>query len=169
MTSITTKFQVQDGLKTMPAFYEFGKFAIARKRLEDNILVVKYKKSKGPVAGFTNKMSISEPLATLLLDVIDTGTINYELIKDMTQPDRDTFELLIKKADLIRPLKYQKSKTIMSDTELKDRFAVLQGEVAAGNDNASIIREAKELIRLFVAKKMIDKKDANELINDLIN
>lgn len=168
MTSIKKTFQVVDGLKNTPLYVEFGRWCIHRKKLEDHVLLVKHKRSKGPVAGLTRKINISDPLATLLLDVLDTQTINYELIRDCDQADRDFFEELLKRADLIRPLKYQKSKTLMTNDELLERFNVLQGELAAGNDNVTIIREAKEMIKLFVAKGMMDKKEGKELMEDLL-
>ena len=56
----------------------------------------------------------------------------------------------------------------MTNEELLERFHVLQGELAAGNDNKDIIREAKEMIKLFVSKGMMDKKEGKELMNDLL-
>lgn len=166
---MTSKFQVAEGLKNIPLFYEFGKFAIHRKKLDDNILLVKYKKSRGPVRKFEAQRKISDPFATLLLDVIDTGTINYELVKDLDQSDKDTFEDLLKRADLVRVLKYQRSKALITDDDLKTRFEVLQGEIMAGNDNIEIIREAKEMIKLLVSKGMMEKKEANEIISELLS
>ena len=69
MTSIKKTFQVVDGLKNTPLYVEFGRWCIHRKKLEDHVLLVKHKRSKGPVAGLTRKINISDPLATLLLDL----------------------------------------------------------------------------------------------------
>jgi hypothetical protein len=154
------------GLNTVPTYVEFGKFVIHKKKLLDNILIVKYKQSKAPVPSIKQQI-ISVPLATLLLNLIDTQDINYELIRDCDDKDRLLFEELLRRADLTRVLNYDKTKSLTTDADLITKFDVLKGQILAGNDNLDIKKDLRDVIKVLVQKGKINKNDAKELWDEL--
>jgi hypothetical protein len=156
------------GIKSVPTYVEFGKFVIHKKKLLDNILIVKYKNSKAPVP-VLKQQTISVPLATLLLNLIDTEAINYELVKDCEDKDRILFENLLKRADLERVLSYDKMKALKTDQDIVSRFEVLKGEIVAGNDNLDIRKELRDIVKLFIEKGKIDKDMGKELMAELFS
>ena len=156
------------GIKSVPTYVEFGKFVIHKKKLLDNILIVKYKNSKAPVP-VLKQQTISVPLATLLLNLIDTEAINYELVKDCEDKDRILFENLLKRADLERVLGYNKLLALKTDQDAVDRFQILKGEICAGNDALDIRKELRDIVKLFVEKGRIDKEMGRELMTELFS
>lgn len=156
------------GIKSVPSYVEFGKFVIHKKKLYDNILILKYKQSKGPVPTLKQQV-ITVPLATLLLNLIDTEDINYELVRDLDDKDRLLFENILKRADLIDILKYDKTKSLTTDADLITKFEVLKGEVLAGNDNLDIRKDLRDVIKALTQKGKINKNDALELFHELFS
>jgi hypothetical protein len=155
-----------EGIKSVPTYVEFGKFVIHKKKLLDNILIIKYKNSKAPVPSI-KQQTITEPYAILLLNLLDTQAINYELVKDCDDTDRKKFEDLIKRADLLRVLNYDKTKALKTDADIITRYDCLKGELLAGNDNLDIRKELKDVVKLLCEKGKISKEDGRELMNEL--
>lgn len=164
---MSKKVNFSDGLKNSSVKYiEFGKLILQTKYLEENKLLVKYKNCKGPVPNF-KQMNISDSLRILIQNLIDTKQINYELIQDCKQNERDLFEQLLKKADLITVLKYKRVETKVTDEDLIQKFNVLQGELMAGSDAPAIKKELKAITEQLIAKGKITEADGKELISEL--
>ena len=101
------------------------------------------------------------------MNLLDTQAINYELVKDCDDTDRKKFEDLIKRADLLRVLNYDKMKALKTDADIITRYDCLKGELLAGNDNLDIRKELKDVVKLLCEKGKISKEDGRELMSEL--
>jgi hypothetical protein len=157
----------ESGLENIPTYQEFGKFIIQKKKLlYDNTLLLKYKNSRGPVPNL-KRQKIEEPLKILLLNILDTGTINYELVKDCSDDDRKLFEQILRRADLVTVLDYKKAKGLTSDNEVVEKWEILKGELLAGNTNQEIRNELKDVTKILIEKGKINKELGKDLISEL--
>lgn len=159
--------KITDGLKlkTDYSYREFGKFIIQYKFLLDNILLVKYK-SYAPIPTI-KRQDISDDLKDIIINIFDTGEINYQLGKTLNQSEKDLLTSLITKSGLKEQLKFNKVHLLEDIKDIINDFNVLKGIIIAGNDNPDIITKIKVVLDKLVLYKRITKKDALEIINDL--
>ena len=159
--------KITDGLKlkTDYSYREFGKFIVQYKFLLDNILLVKYK-SYAPIPTI-KRQDISDDLKDIIINIFDTGEINYQLGKTLNQSEKDLLTSLITKSGLKEQLKFNKVHLLEDIKDIINDFNVLKGIIIAGNDNPDIITKIKVVLDKLVLYKRITKKDALEIINDL--
>ena len=159
--------KITDGLKlkTDYSYREFGKFIIQYKFLLDNILLVKYK-SYAPIQTI-KRQDISDDLKDIIINIFDTGEINYQLGKTLIQSEKDLLTSLITKSGLKEQLKFNKFNLLEDIKDIVNDVNVLKGIIIAGNDNPDIITKIKVVLDKLVLYKRITKKDALEIINDL--
>ena len=159
--------KITDGLKlkTDYSYREFGKFIIQYKFLLDNLLLVKYK-SYAPIPTI-KRQDISDDLKDIIINIFDSGEINYQLGKTLNQSEKDLLTSLITKSGLKEQLKFNKLHLLEDIKDIINDFNVLKGIIIAGNDNPDIITKIKVVLDKLVLYKRITKKDALEIINDL--
>jgi hypothetical protein len=157
-----------EGAEQENVYVEFGKFIIHRKQLDDDsVLNVKYK-SMGP-AHLMPRQLISRDLSTFISTIIDTQKVNQKVYEQLPKRDRDLFDLLVLRSKA--NLHYNKiidggsinnsATNILEDTK---RFALLKGELIAGNDSKEIIKEFKSLVLKFIQINRIDRDQGLELL-----
>ncbi len=155
-----------EGIKPRLNYSELGKLMINMKLLNNNILLLKYKKSYGPVPGL-KRMDISNELKDLLFYILDTNNIDYENIRELEDDDKQLIINIFQKSGLDVLYRLDIKKTIENENELIDRLKILQGEVEAGNNNIQILNESKEVLRKLKKCKRITEGQYNELIQSL--
>ena len=97
-------------LKSVDNYKEFGKFAINMKLLYENILLVKYKKSYAPLPTI-RRTKVSEDFVDVIINIMDTNTIDYEKLRELSDNENTLFKTLIMKSGLYDILKYDYSRT----------------------------------------------------------
>lgn len=153
-------------LKSQENYKEFGKFMISNKLLYDNILLIKYKKSYAPIP-LIKRQKISDDFKEELMYMFDTGQIDYEKLRELSDTENNLFKTLILKSGLYDKLKYNYSQTREKLDDILEEYAILKGEIEADNNNPELIKRCKSvLIKLFNYGK-ITKEEYNEIINDL--
>ena len=148
-------------------YLRFGKFDLNHYKLNENILLVKYPKSRGPVAKI-KATPITDTFKNLMHDLIDTQTINTVIQKRLEESEMDLFELLIKKSGLESQLKYKRVK--MDSDTLIHRFEILRGQLLAGQNSRIMKDEFIKVIKLLSSSEYLNKisaEDANDLISIL--
>jgi hypothetical protein len=142
-------------------YKEFGKFIINHAKLNKNILLIKYPKSLAPVSKIRST-KISNDFKNLIVDLLDTETINVVLQKKLKLNEVELFELLLRVSGLKEQLNYKKIE--QSDEDLVHRFYILRGELTAGNDSEIMKQELISVINILNSKGKINNTDAIELI-----
>ena len=147
-------------------YIRFGKFDLNHYKLNQNVLLIKYPKSRGPVSTI-RATKISDDFKSLILDLLDTQKINKALQKKLDKNEMDLFENLIRKSGLEEQLDYERSKMDVDDYVHK--FEILRGELVAGQNSRIMKDELIEVIKILNNKEYnkISDEDANELIEIL--
>jgi hypothetical protein len=145
----------------------FGpKFMINIKLLgKSNTLLIKYQ-TYSPI-GWLKRRKINDEFKNFLLELLDTNTINYGLLKLCLEEDIATFQQIIEKGKLTNTLKFDKNEAEPTKEDLKERFNILKGEILAGNDNPYIKVKCKNVINQLFKLHMIDEVMKNELIEGI--
>jgi hypothetical protein len=134
--------------------------------LDDNILLIKYKKSYAPVPSLRRTI-ISDELKDMIIYLFDTGEIDYQSGQKLSKSEKDIFDLLIIKAGLKTQLKYNKEKMKDTAEDIIEEFNILKGQIIAGNDNPEIKDKIKDVLSKLVNLNKINVETADDIINDL--
>ena len=89
----------EEGIKAKLNYREMGKLMINLKLLNNNILLLKYKNSYGPVKNL-KRMNISDDIKNLLFYILDTNNLNYDNIRDLDEHDHDLIIDILQKSGL---------------------------------------------------------------------
>lgn len=146
-------------------YKRFGIFIINHYKLEDNILLIKYPNSFAPVPKLRST-KISNEFKNLLINMLDTGSINVELQKKIRINEIDIFDTLMKLSQLKDPLNYKRIEQSLENTI--HRFYILRSELFAGNDSEILKAELINVINVLNSKGKIGDEDATELISILV-
>jgi hypothetical protein len=96
-------------LKNENNYKEFGKFIINIKMLYQNYLSIKYK-SGAPVPKI-KKTKISDDFFEAMTYIFDTGKIDYEKLRELSDVENNLFKNLIMLSGLYEILKYNYKET----------------------------------------------------------
>lgn len=139
-------------------YVPFGKYILNTKQLKNNVLLIKNRKGLAPIAKL-KRTEITDDLKNLLIDLIDTQTINIELQKELNNDEIVLFEKLLSLCKLKEVLNYKKySKTI---DDYLHRLTIIQGSINAGNNSNILKQEAKDIIK-FLSSPFVNKISIND-------
>lgn len=153
-------------LKSKNNYGEFGKFAINLKLLYQNVLLVKYKKSYAPVPQI-RRTNVSNDFVDVIKYILDTQTIDYERLKEMSDSENNLFKNLIMKSGLYDTLKYNHNETRANIKDIIEKYEILKGQIEADNDNPEIITESKKVLKQLKNYGKITESEYNEIVEDL--
>jgi hypothetical protein len=146
-------------------WFRFGKIIIHYDNLDDLKLNCKY--ASGSQIPKLPKTSISEEMSALLMSLIDTQEINFQLAKQLKDSEKDLLVQLMKTSGLSKQLNFTKSKIEPSRSDLKLRYNVLIGEIEAGNNSEVIVQELKTVIEKLIKLNLIAEDSGKEMIDEL--
>jgi hypothetical protein len=154
-----------DGYKKPASYKQFGKYLLNHHKLNDGILMIK--SASGAAVPKIPTEAISHNLAKVVKHV---GTGMKPSLSDfeMLTPDEKkklhhiTRMSRVENVDVPNPTKDAEEKEL-------DRFNILRGEIIAGNDSSQIAREFKALLMKFVREGRIPKRQANEVLEEMLH
>jgi hypothetical protein len=159
--------KIVDGLNVMNAgkWYRCGKIIIHYDNLDDLKLNCKY--ATGSQIPKLPKTSISEEMSALLMGLLDTQELNFQLAKQLKDNEKDLLAQLMKTSGLSKQLNFTKSKIEPSRSDLKLRYNVLIGEIEAGNNSTIIVQELKAVIEKLMKLNVIEQSQGVDMIDEL--
>jgi hypothetical protein len=131
--------------------------------LNKNKFLIKYQ-TYSPIP-FSKQREISSEFKNLWLDILDTGTINYDLLKKSSYDERQLFKKIVSKGHI--NINFEESKMNFNNDELIEQFKIIQGQIIAGNNNKNLLIELKELIPQLIKINKLSIKDANDIFEEL--
>lgn len=135
---------VQKGasIKEVPYRCEFGKSVILLNKLYyNNILSVK--DSKGiNIQGIPNS-KVDDKFVNIIMKICNNEDINNKDVLELTDKDAILFSVLMNKSGLKKKYNIDNTKSIKA---LKDRLALVEGQMLAGNTNDEIKTELYDIV-----------------------
>ena len=152
-------------VREQPTYAHFGKYIIHIPHLTDkNVFNVKYP-SRGSIPSI-KPLTISDDYKDFVLEVLDSGKMNDRILKKLPDNEIRHFEKVVSGAGLTEVLKLKRGNT---DGERKDldRYYLLRGEIEAGNNAESVIKELRGLIVKFMNDGRVHKSEGLHLLMEL--
>ncbi len=153
-------------IEPVKAYIPFGRYVLNRHKLNDNILMLRHIKGGAIVAIPTTH--ISSGLSKALKHFVDTQLPpNYDMISDLSKEDKEMLHKVAKQAHLLDRMNIP-TPNLTEEEQENHRFDILKGEINAGNDAKDVIKEFKLLLLKFIHKNKLPKREAQEILLDLI-
>lgn len=143
-------------------YERLGKYLVHMPSLRKHILNVKYP-SLVSVPRIPQKV-ISPELAEMLQDLLATGQLNPKLYAALSKQDKDYFADIAHLCQVGSKLGVSKKE----DNEDMQRFAVLRGQILAGNDAPQVVKELKYLTLKLLNEGKFSKKSAHDLLTEIL-
>lgn len=153
-------------LKSTENYKEFGKFMINLKLLYENVLLVKYKKSYAPVP-LLKRHAISDDFKEELIYMFDTGQIDYEKLRELSEEENNLFKMLIMKSGLFDKLKYNENQTREKVDDILEEYDILKGEIESDNNNPELLKRCKIVIKKLYNYGKISKDEYYDIVSEL--
>jgi FtsZ-interacting cell division protein YlmF len=145
-------------------YTQFGRYFINKHRLEGEGIVAFRQPSGNTIASLPTE-KVSPRLAKVIKTLVGKGIPSYEDISALDKAEKEKLCKITKTCNVDNPA-IPKMKGEGEQEE--DRFNILRGEIIAGNDNAKIAKEFKVMLMKFVAEGRIPKRQANEILHELL-
>ena len=145
-------------------YKKFYKLQINVMKLLDNKLMVLYE-TGSPFSRYIKTRTISPEFASVLLNLIDTNELNYEMIKRLTEEEKKLFNIIMTQSGAKTELKYKEPE--LTEEDLLKRFELLQGSIQAGNNSNEVLKEGIDILKRLNKIGRIDDEQLNEILNSL--
>jgi len=156
--------QLIDGELVKPKPYvPFGRFVLNKFKLDDKVLMLR-RKSGGSLKELPTHM-ISSNLANVLKAICGGVTPHPDTIIGLGLKDQEHLHHIIKLSQIENiqiPTPHNKN-----EAKQNERFDILRGEIMAGNDNKTLVREFKVLLLRLIQQGRIPRREGQEILTDL--
>lgn len=144
-------------------YVPFGKYIISVDRLHEN--KIKLRDVNGKSIGKLPEVGITSDMSRIVKRLIDGGNVDDRDFETLSSRDKEQLMNILKECKIADRI-HMNADLNKVDQDLK-RFSVLQGEIFAGNDNVSLIKEFKMLILKLSKQGFITTADAQESLMTL--
>jgi hypothetical protein len=152
-----------EGYAKPKPYTQFGRYMINKHKLEDGILMIRRPKGGGLNAIPTEK--ISQKLVHIFKTLSSGGVPSYEEMGNLSHGDKITLYNAIRQSQIENVSVPHPTKSM--EQKEQERFDILKGEILAGNDNKTLVREFKVLIMKFIQDGRLPRRQAHEILTDL--
>jgi len=145
-------------------YTQFGRYFINKQRLQGEGIMSFRAQSGNSVPSLPTE-KLSKNLNKVITTLVGKGVPSYEDINSLSKDEKGKLRQICNKCQVDSPaIPKMKGEGEQED----DRFQILRGEIIAGNDNQKITREFKAMLIKFVNEGRIPRRQANEILHELL-
>jgi hypothetical protein len=157
------KLKIAGVIEKEPAYMPFGRYAINKFKLSNDILMLR--SPKGGALPKLPSQKISNKLSKILSTIMEKGVPSFEMINDLITTDQEVLHKILQEAQ-IQSISTPNPARDKNDEDFR-RFTILRGEIVAGNNNPSLVKELKRLIVKLMSRDILPKREAQNAILEL--
>ena len=154
----------EGGIPKAKSYIPFGRYVINKQRLVDDICMIR--SPKGGVVPDLPTAKVSSKIGAILR-ILSNGAIpDFEMIAALNESDKQFLYKVSKQAHILDRFAAPKPN---KDAEAKemDRFEILKGEIQAGNDSKTLVKEFKVMLLRFIHSNRIPRRQGQEILTEL--
>lgn len=162
----TKKMKVGRGINenSEPKLVEFGRYNLHVPFLKKNLLTIRHK--SGANVSCIPRINISNTFKNLILELINTKKVNQRLYSSLDNSEKVLFHDVVNKCNIDETLNLIQDESVIENKDY-DRFLLLQGEIASGNNSIEILREFRSLTLKFMKDGSISRLKGLELLSEI--
>lgn len=154
---------IRDDVK-IASYIPFGRYLINRKKLNDNIVMVK--KPNGLFMGDLKSRRVSDKVRNVIEKIIGGNIPTYNDYNTLDDDEKEYLYFVSKKSNLIDKLNVP-TPSKNDEEKLKHRFEILRGQLISGNDNMEMVKEFKQVLIRMSELKLIPRNQVTDILIDL--
>jgi hypothetical protein len=154
--------RIEGTLKKPVSYIPFGRYLINKHKINDNILML-HRVGGGAIKDFPTQR-VSGNMAVILKNISAGLTPHVDHITGLGLKDQEHLHRILN-LSRIEGVPVPTPKT--DDKKELDRFDILKGEISAGNDNKTLVKEFKVLLLRFIQRGRIPRREGQEILTDL--
>lgn len=152
--------------KSAYSFAPMGRYVINTNKLQKNILTINTKTGKS-LPRLKSK-SISKTLAEIFKEIAKGNEITNEQTNDLTEEEIDTLYNVLNECQLLSKYNSPTSQNLSNTEKELHRFMILKGQIMAGQNNDSVVREFKALLLKYMKNGQIPRGEGYEILQELL-
>ena len=164
---ITERIDTTKGIKQGSVQIPFGKYIINKNKLDNDIFYILDAKKGYCVKGYPQK-KISKALGSVVRTIIGGSVPKFEDLQNLDDADKEYLHKVASKAGVLDKLSIPSPSKDQTEKDIHE-FEVMKGEILAGNDSTELIKKFKLLLLKLSKAGSIPKREATELMEDLIS
>jgi hypothetical protein len=146
-----------------PKILPFGLIEVSPHKLfYENVLKITRKGKH--LTGFPN-VKVSDAFVKFMFKIMDGGQPTMKEVNALSAGEKALFDSVVFTAGLAREVETTGSGV---KQDLKNRLALIEGEIEAGNTNPELIKEARKILQHLARMKIIGHRPATEHLKMLI-
>lgn len=155
------------GLKNISSVVEFGALHLNMNKLKnENKLKLTYK--NGNALKEIKLTTVSDKFIDMVMDIVNGKKFSDRKFSMLPEDEKYLYQVMLKKSKLAGDLDVRLDKLTSSTIdELKNEWELTLGQINSGNDSPTLIKRAKELIKIFMDKKMISKSEGLKMLMNI--
>jgi hypothetical protein len=161
---VAPKISIEEGVLSSPSYVPFGRYIIHRHHLGDNMVMMRHKKGGAIVSHPTTK--VTRKLSTIIRSIINKEKPSYESVGSLSNDEQQYLHKILHDARLDDQVSIPSPNKSKQEQE-NDRFEILKGEIRAGNDNDTLVKEFKKLVFKLVQEGRLPRRQGQEILMDL--
>mgnify|MGYP003668683932 CR=1 FL=1 len=143
-------------------YSQFGRYIINNHKLSDDIIMLRSK--KGSAIPYLPTQKVSKKLIQAVSKIVNGGSLDYDDINQLNDDEREHLHTIVNKSQLGDKFKIPQNCEVDKEN---NRFEILKGEILAGNNSPSAIKEFKLLIVKLMNKNRLPRRQGQEILTDL--
>lgn len=155
-----------DKVERPKMYVPFGRYFINKHRLnQDGILA--FRTPAGNVIPNLSTEKVSSSMAKVMKSLIGGGMPEFDNISGLNEDEKDKLFHICKHCKVDTPAVPKSFRKGINEKE-EDQFNILRGQIIAGNDSPVIAKEFKILLLKLMNSGRIPKRQANEILQELL-
>lgn len=162
---ISERIDHTKGIKQGHTHVPFGKYILNKNKLDSDLVYFKHTKGYG-VKGFP-MAKVSKTLGSVLRTIIGGGVPKFEELQGLSNEEKEYLHKVASKAGIMDKVSIPTPSKDKLEQDIH-QFEVMKGELLAGNDSPELIKKFKLILLRLSKTGTIPKREASELMQDLI-
>lgn len=159
------KVDTSRGIEPDRRYVKFGKYLVNTHKLNDNVFAIKT--PSGTNISSHPSQRVSPHLSHVFKTIIGGGVPSFNDLSKLNDDEKNYLYNVSKKAEIADKLSIPTPSKDQRDQDIHE-YEVARGEIMSGNDNKQFIQKFKLMVVKLVKQGVLPKKEANEVLSDLI-
>ena len=159
------KVDTSHKVERVPSYIEFGKHLLHQHNLLGGILQIR--RRSGNIINELPRQAIGGNLKKILITLTGTGSPSFEDINELSTHEKELLNKVVKHCKIDQRLLVPTPNKTKEEQDM-NRLKILSGEITAGNNNPTIVKELKTLLLRLKNSGRIPKREAHEIMEDLL-
>lgn len=159
------KVDTSHKVERVPSYIEFGKHLLHQHNLLGGILQIR--RRSGNIINELPRQSIGGKLKKILITLTGTGSPSFEDINELSTHEKELLNKVVKHCKIDQRLLVPTPDKTKEEQDM-NRLQILSGEITAGNNNPTIVKELKTLLLRLKNSGRIPRREAHEIMEDLL-